>query len=77
MGKKFIYNVPLISSWIHSTSSKSYTVLYDQFNEAIYIPQKWVNDIKQVEFSELLASSIGPLALYFSFTVCYFIEYSF
>ena len=66
MGKKFIYNVPLISSWIHSTSSKSYTVLYDQFNEAIYIPQKWVNDIKQVEFSELLASSIGPLALYFS-----------
>ena len=66
MVKKFIYNVPLISSWIHSTSSKSYTVLYDQFNEAIHIPQKWVNDIKQVEFSELLASSIGPLALYFS-----------
>lgn len=66
MGKKFIYNVPLISSWIHSTSSKSYTVFYDQFNEVIHIPQKWVNDIKQVEFSELLASSIGPLALYFS-----------
>ena len=29
------------------------------------MPQKWVEDIKHVEFNELLASSIGPLALFF------------
>ena len=56
----------LISSITHSTYSKSYSIIYDQFNEAIKVPQKWVEDIKHVEFSELLASSIGPLALFFS-----------
>jgi hypothetical protein len=64
--EKFIYSIPIISSWLHSTYSKSHTVLYDQFNEVIHIPQKWIDDIKQVEFSELLASSIGPLALFFN-----------
>ena len=63
---KILNNLPIISSLIHSTYSKSYTVIYDQFNEAIKIPQKWVEDIKHVEFSELLASSIGPLALFFN-----------
>ena len=63
---KILNNLPIISSLIHSTYSKSYTVIYDQFNEAIKIPQKWVDDIKHVEFSELLASSIGPLALFFN-----------
>jgi hypothetical protein len=64
--RKFTNTLPIVSSWLHSTYSKSYTVLYDQFNEAIYIPQKWIEDIKQVEFSELLATSIGPLAIFFS-----------
>ena len=55
-----------MTSTIHSTYSKSYTIVYDQFSEAIKIPQKWVEDIKHVEFSELLASSIGPLGLFFN-----------
>ena len=63
---KILNNLPIISSLIHSTYSKSYTIIYDQFNEAIKIPQKWIEDIKHVEFSELLASSIGPLALFFN-----------
>ena len=54
-----------VSSLIHSTYSKSYTIVYNQFNQAIEVPQKWIEDIKHVEFNELLASSIGPLALYF------------
>ena len=29
------------------------------------MPQKWVEDIKHLEFNEILASSIGPLAIYF------------
>ena len=31
----------------------------------IQVPQKWIEDIKHVHFDELLASSLGPLALYF------------
>jgi hypothetical protein len=61
---KYFNSLPLVSSLIHSTYSKSYTIIYDQFNEAIKIPQKWIEDIKHVEFNELLASSIGPLALF-------------
>jgi len=64
--KKILSSLPLISSAIHSTYSKSYIIIYDQFNEAIKIPQKWIEDIKHVEFNELLASSIGPLALFFN-----------
>ena len=63
---KILNNLPIISSVIHSTYSKSYTIIYDQFNEAIKIPQRWLEDIKHVEFNELLASSIGPLALFFN-----------
>ena len=63
---KKLLSFPILSSLIHSTYSKSYTIIYDQFNEAIKVPQKWVEDIKHVEFSELLASSVGPLALFFS-----------
>ena len=63
---KYLTSVPILSSLIHSTYSKSYTIIYDQFNEAIKVPQKWVEDIKHVEFNELLASSIGPLALFFN-----------
>ena len=63
---KKLLSLPILSSLIHSTYSKSYTIIYDQFSEAIKIPQKWVEDIKHVEFSELLASSIGPLGLFFN-----------
>ena len=64
--KNILSSLPFISSALHSTYSKSYTIIYDQFNEAIKIPQKWVYDIKNVEFNELLASSVGPLALFFN-----------
>ena len=64
--KKILHSLPIISSAIHSTYSKSYAIIYDQFNEAIKIPQRWLEDIKHVEFNELLASSIGPLALFFN-----------
>ena len=60
-----LYYFNNISSLIHSTYSKSYTIIYDQLNQAIKVPQKWIDDIKHVESNELLASSIGPLALYF------------
>ena len=63
---KNIYITTIYLSSIHSTYSKSYTIIYDQFNEAIKIPQRWLEDIKHVEFNELLASSIGPLALFFN-----------
>ena len=63
---KYLTSIPVLSSLIHSTHSKSFTIIYDQFNEAIKVPQKWVEDIKHVEFNELLASSIGPLALFFN-----------
>ena len=65
LNSKVLNKLPILSSFIHSTYSKSYTVIYDQFNEAIKVPQKWIDDIKHIEFNELLASSIGPLALYF------------
>ena len=64
--KKIFSSLPFISSTIHSTYSKSYEIIYNQFNEVIKVPQKWIDDIKHVEFNELLASSIGPLALFFS-----------
>ena len=63
--KKILNSLPFISSTIHSTYSKSFTIIYNQFNEAIKVPQKWVEDIKHLEFNEILASSIGPLAIYF------------
>ena len=68
INKKILNSLPIISSAIHATYSKSYTIIYDQFNEAIKIPQKWIEDIKEVEFSELLATSIGPLGLFFNWS---------
>ena len=66
MKVKVNYIAPYFSSWIHSTYSKSYTALYDQCNEIIKVPQKWIDDIKQLDFNELLATSIGPLAIFFN-----------
>ena len=65
MNKKYLFITPYISSLFHSTYAKSYNVIQDQFYGMIKVPQKWVEDIKNVEFNELLASSIGPLALFF------------
>ena len=42
--------LPYFSTFLHS---------------AITVPQKWANDIKHVEFNELLSSSAGALALLF------------
>ena len=42
---------PYLSSYFHSISN---------------LPSKWVNDIKHLEFSELLSSSIGVLALVYN-----------
>ena len=66
MIKKTIYIFPFLSSWLHFTYSKSYTIIYDEFNEALKVPQKWIEDLKNLEFNELLASSVGPLALFFN-----------
>ena len=55
----------ILSSTLHLTYSKSYNIIYDQVYGLIQVPQKWVEDIKHVHFDELLASSLGPLALYF------------
>ena len=65
MKKKYLFLSPYISSLFHGTYAKSYNVIQDQFYGMIKVPQKWVEDIKNVEFNELLASSIGPLALFF------------
>ena len=56
---------PFISSLIHSAAAKSTVLIKDQIGNLIEVPQKWIDDIKHIEFNELLASSIGPLALYF------------
>lgn len=61
----FTNKLVLFSSIIHSTYAKSYNIIHDQVYGIIKVPQKWLEDIKHVEFNELLASSIGPLALYF------------
>ena len=37
----------------------------DSENTSLAFTQKWINDIKYIEFNELLSSSIGPLALFF------------
>ena len=65
ISKKLSTSVPYISSLIQSTYAKSYNIIEDQVYGIIKVPQKWLEDIKHVEFNELLASSIGPLALYF------------
>ena len=62
---KFNFTLPLASSVLHSLTTKSTTIIRDQYNNLVEIPQKWADDLKHLEFNELLSSSIGPLALYF------------
>ena len=61
MLKKYNSIIPLISSFLHSNYTKSYELVEGLKT----IPQKWIEDLKHVEYNELLSSSIGPLALYF------------
>ena len=58
-------NLNLISSFLHLTTTKTKLVINDKFNNLVEIPYKWIDDIKDLEFNELLASSLGPLAIYF------------
>ena len=58
-------NLNLISSFLHLTTTKTKVIIYDKFNNLVEIPYKWIDDIKDFEFNELLASSLGPLAIYF------------
>ena len=58
-------NLNLISGFLHLTTTKTKVVIYDKFNNLVEIPYKWIDDIKDFEFNELLASSLGPLAIYF------------
>ena len=59
--KKILNSVPYLSSVLHL----SYTKSYELVEGLKTIPQKWIEDLKHVEFNELLSSSIGPLALFF------------
>ena len=61
MLKKYNSIAPLLSSFLHSNYTKSYELVEGLKT----IPQKWIEDLKHVEYNELLSSSIGPLALYF------------
>jgi len=65
INKKISTALPYLSNIIHNTYAKSYNIIHDEFYGMIKVPQKWVEDIKHLEFNEILASSIGPLALYF------------
>ena len=55
----------LLSNLLHITTTKTKVVVEDQFNNFSEIPYKWIEDIKHLEFNELLSSSLGPLAIYF------------
>ena len=65
MTLRSMMNLNLISSFLHLTTTKTKVVIYDKFNNLVEIPYKWIDDIKDFEFNELLASSLGPLAIYF------------
>ena len=65
MTLRLMMNFNLISSFLHLTTTKTKVVIYDKFNNLVEIPYKWIDDIKDFEFNELLASSLGPLAIYF------------
>jgi len=61
----FKVNFNLISSFLHLTTTKTKIVVNNKFNNFVEIPYKWIEDIKHLEFNELLSSSLGPLTLYF------------
>ena len=65
MTLRSMMNLNLISSFLHLTTTKTKVVINDKFNNLVEIPYKWIDDIKNFEFNELLASSLGPLTFYF------------
>ena len=52
---KLNYTLPLVSSALHSLTTKSTTVIRDQYHNLVEIPQKWADDLKHLEFNELLS----------------------
>ena len=53
--------VPYITSLSHSALDYSQKYLVD-------VPKTWVEDIRHVDFGELLASALGPLALFYNWS---------
>ena len=43
----------ILSSIIHSSYSKSYNLIQNEFNEVIKVPQKWIDDIKPEELTKV------------------------
>ena len=42
---KLNFTLPLASSVLHSLTTKSTTVIRDQYNNLVEIPQKWADDL--------------------------------
>ena len=53
--------IPYITSLSHSALDYSQKYLVD-------VPKTWVEDIRNVDFGELLASALGPLALFYNWS---------
>ena len=53
--------IPYITSLSHSALDYSQRYLVD-------VPKTWVEDIRHVDFGELLASALGPLALFYNWS---------
>ena len=53
---------PYLSSILHSSYTKSYEITKGIKN----VPDQWIEDLKHIEYNEILSSSIGPLAIFFS-----------
>mgnify|MGYP006117600095 CR=1 FL=1 len=53
--------IPYLTSVSHSALDYSQKYLVD-------IPKTWTDDIKNIDFGELLASSLGPLALFYNWS---------
>ena len=53
--------IPYLTSLSHSALDYSQKYLVD-------VPKTWVGDIRHVDFSELLASAAGPLALFYNWS---------
>lgn len=59
--KNLISLVPYLSSVSHSALDYSQKYLVE-------IPKNWIDDIRHVDFGELLASALGPLALFYNWS---------
>lgn len=53
--------IPYLTSVSHSALDYSQKYLVD-------VPKSWIEDIRNVDFGELLASAVGPLALFYNWS---------